>query len=285
MSIKKFTPSREPPYPPSLPTDIPSLVGKEGIVCGEGEREGEGRGILQRGKIIFVGQITPTAEMLDLQFVWVFTSAMPKIKKKPLAFDVPPATEETKPEVQPEREEPGYRVNGREGPQDGGAEKRSAGTVAIKLTEDGAADPGTRENTWKKLSEMIAKTPGARTKIFGGREESVLISPEQVKPFYSGIGLLNTFLAIRLMKMDAQVAGAIVPYSPDELDLLSRATADAVNENLDKCPKWLIELLQGGGSVALAKLAMVFFQVHAQKLAAVKAAMSEPRPERAAAVN
>lgn len=191
------------------------------------------------------------------------------------------APESSKPEPE-QREELGYKVNGREGPDEA---KRSAGNVSIKLTEDGAADPGTRENTWKKLSEMIAKTPGARVKIFGGAAEAPkLIESEKVQPLYTALGLLNTAIAVYLLKMPKEACQAIIPYTADELRLLGDVTAEAANENLDKIPPWLMQLLQGGGSLALGKLAMVFFQVHTNKLQTIKGAMAQPG-ERTAAVN
>jgi hypothetical protein len=163
-------------------------------------------------------------------------------------------------------EDPGFKVTSRE-------ESKSSGSVSIKLTEDGAADGSTRESTWNKLKTVLEKTPGLKERLLGRSSAVELISSKQVEPFYSGIGLLNTALAVYLLKWDKQVASAVIPYNADELKLLGEATADAVNENLDKIPQWLIDLLRGGGSVALGKLALVLFQVHSQKFTAVKQAM------------
>lgn len=208
---------------------------------------------------------------------------MPKIKKPAPSEVDKPSPDEPRNEL-PAREDAGYRVNGREGASD--QPKPKIDRVQIALTEDGAADPGTREATISKLVAMIDRTPAIRARLLGGKGTAEgLIRPEQVQPFYSGIGMVNVFLSIRLLKLQPEIAGALIPYSVDELKMLSEATADAVNENLDKCPAWLLNLLRGGGSAAFAKLAMVLFQVHAQKLAAVKQAMAQDGGQRPQAVN
>lgn len=176
-------------------------------------------------------------------------------------------------------DDPGYQVNGAEG--------KSTESVSIRLTDDGQALPSTRQASWDKLKAMVDKTPGARERLLGTAAASGgLIEAKQIEPFYSGIGLINTFLAIRILKMETAVAGVTVPYSAEELSLMSEATASAINENLDKCPKWLLDLLRGGGSVAFAKLAMVLFQVHAQKFQAIRIAMAQAQErEQPGAVN
>jgi|SRR5215831_14932120 len=202
-------------------------------------------------------------------------------KSQPLEMSEPVA-EKLSDIKKPEREEPGFRVNGRDGADE---TKRIGTSVSLKVQEDGSLDPSTRESTLRKLQEVIQKTPSLQAKLLGKTSGVALVEPKAVEPFYTGIGLLNTFLAIRILKLDSAVAQTIIPYSVPELKLLSEATAEAVNENLDKMPAWLLELLRGGGSVALAKLAMVLFQVHAQKLAAIRQAMGQAAEQRPAAVN
>lgn len=188
----------------------------------------------------------------------------PDLKPEPASSAVPTLSQER-------AEDPGYKINGAE-------TKVVADKLSITLTPEGAALPSTRESNWQKLKDMIERTPGARERLLGtAAVPGGLIEAKQIEPFYTGIGLINVFLAARILKLDTRVAGAIIPYTQDELTLMSEATAAAVNENLDKCPAWLLNLLRGGGSVAFAKLAMVLFQVHAQKFQLIRNAMAEMR--------
>lgn len=183
------------------------------------------------------------------------------------------------------KQEPaGFRVNNSEPGSSSEPGKRSGAgaSFSVKISEDGTIEnlDSMRPRTIENFRNALKKTPGAMEKILGAIDSTAIqvIEPRQVEPFYSGIGMVNMFLAIKLAHIHPVIAQAYVPYTDDERTMLSEATADAVNENLDKCPLWLLKLLQGGGSVSLAKLAMLLFQVHAQKLALIKNSTVETVP-------
>jgi hypothetical protein len=185
-------------------------------------------------------------------------------------------------QLKPEREEGGYKVNSR----DGTPSELKSSTVALRYIEDtGAADPAVTEKTWIKIKSIIDKTPGARERLLGASAgTATVITPKMVEPFYSAIGMINTVAARYLMKIPAEVAGAVVPYNAQELESMSEVTAAAVNENLDKIPAWLLDLLRGGGNVAFGKMLVVLFVIHQQKLEVIKAAQKQAKGEAPAQV-